>query len=107
MPRGGARAGAGRKPAVNVAANRAISTAVLDRLGELGIPGVKTEADYALHLMKTDKRMAGIIFTDCLNRKYGKPAQAVIAEGKLTIEVVEVGAANHPTAEAGTAQKVM
>lgn len=108
--RGGKRAGSGRKPSVAgaLAVSRSIATEVLSRLGELGVPGVKTQADFALHLMRTDKRATLPIFFDMLNRAHGKAAQAVIAEGKLVIEVVEMrGREYNAATEADEAQRIM
>ena len=80
---------------------------VLGRLGELGIPGVKTEADYILHCMKTMKGAAIPLFCDVRNRAHGKPAQAIIAEGKLVLEVREMSSGNHSATEASDTEKVM
>jgi hypothetical protein len=104
--RGGFRENAGRRrKATNI--DPATSNEVLNRLGELGIPGVKTKADYVLHLMKTDKHYAGLLFLDMLNRSEGKPAQARMAQGTLTINVKEMTAGNHSAAEAGPSTQVM
>jgi hypothetical protein len=107
--RGGKRPGAGRKaiPVTVKEANKSTSVEILDRLSELGIPNVTTEADYALHLMKSDTKLATMIFMDCRNRKWGRAPQAIIAEGKLTIEVKELGSGNSPSAETDTTSQVM
>lgn len=106
--RGGSRPGAGRKrtstPAV---VQQSAAVEVLGRLSELGIPGVKTEADYILHCMKTMKGAAIPLFCDVRNRAHGKPAQAVIAEGKLVLEVVEIKSADHSSAETGETSQIM
>lgn len=106
--RGGRRTGAGRKATkpAGLAVQKSVALEVLSRLEELGIPRVKTEADYVLHLMKNGKNPEAL-FTDMLNRAHGKPAQAVIAEGKLVLEVRELSSGNHPAAEAGASSQIM
>lgn len=107
--RGGGGRGQGRKPSkgAGLQIQKSVALEVLSRIEELGIPKVKTEADYCLHLMKTEKARAPVLFVDMLNRAHGKPAQAVIAEGKLTIEVIEVPGADSSAAEADPASKIM
>ncbi len=105
-PRGGHRANAGRKRKT-AAIDTATSNEVLSRLGELGIPGVKTKADYILYLMRTDARHGGMLFLDMLNRSEGKPAQARIAQSNMEIFVREIGAGTATATETGVAEKVM
>lgn len=104
--RGGRRENAGRKRHA-AAIDRATSNEVLARLAELGIPGVKSKADYVLHLMKTDKHYGGMLFLDMLNRSEGKPAQARIAQSNMEILVREISAGTDTATEAGVAEKIM
>jgi hypothetical protein len=107
--RGGCRpnAGAKRKNAIGEAVQRSVAVEVLNRLPELKLVGVRTEADYVLYRMREFPREAGVLFTDMLNRAHGKPAQSVIAEGKLTIEVVELGSADHSSTQTKTAAGIV
>ena len=59
------------------------------------------------HRLSTDKRIRYDADVYLTNRRDGKPAESVIAEGKLTIEVKEIRAGDHPAAEAGAAAQVM
>lgn len=106
--RGGKREGAGRRPKVALGgATQAIAVEVLNRLDELKIPGVKTKADYALHLMRNDKKAAYDLFVDMLNRSDGKPAQSVIAQGSIEVLVREIPGGDNTAAETGAAEKIM
>jgi hypothetical protein len=86
MPRGGARPGAGRKrtrlPKVDKK-DTGFAGRVLARIGELGIEGVATPEDYALWLLKWDKR--GEAFRDLLNREYGKAPQQIKLSGEIDV----------------------
>jgi hypothetical protein len=84
MPRGGKRAGAGRRrlrPEALPEGNKDFATRVLARVGKPGwtdyadINKVKSDEDYALHLLagKFNQEM----FRHLLDRRFGKPIQSV------------------------------
>jgi hypothetical protein len=86
MPRGGSRPGAGRKRKPVIPITGDVARAVLGRLGELGIPGVSTPADYVLYLLKAnDIRIQAETFRDTMNRAYGRPVQAVTVDEKVEV----------------------
>ena len=103
MGSGGKREGAGRKAkSVITGVTQGIAVEVLRRLEELKIPGVKTKADYALHLMRTDKKASYDLFVDMLNRADGKPAQSIIAQGSIEVVVREISGSDGDSSSAQT-----
>ena len=104
---GGKRANAGRTRTNDLVVPKELAQKVLDRIGELRIRGIKDEADYALHLLKSkDERIRKEVFVNLLDRAYGKPPQSAElpkqnagTEGfKVTVEYI--GRANPPATEA-------
>ena len=60
------------------------------------------------HRLSSDKRIRYDADVYLTNRRDGKPAESVIAEGKLVIEVIEKdGRADSPSAEAEALSKIM
>ena len=57
------------------------------------------------HRLSPDKRIRYEADVYLTNRRDGKPAEAIIAEGKLTIEVVELDPANYAAAQADLTTK--
>jgi hypothetical protein len=99
MPRGGKRPNAGRrrnKPeAEDGKLTKGFASRVLARIRELDLKDdnghvIKNAEDYALQILRAGDAEARAFFRNLLDRQYGKPAQAVVSEGKLTIEVVEL-----------------
>jgi hypothetical protein len=59
------------------------------------------------HRLSTDRRIQYDADVYLTNRRDGKPAESIIAEGKLEIIVREEGAGDHSATEAGLPEKVM
>jgi hypothetical protein len=59
------------------------------------------------HRLSTDRRIQYDADVYLTNRRDGKPAESIIAEGKLEIIVREEGAGSYSATEAGSAEKVM
>lgn len=59
------------------------------------------------HRLSSDRRIQYDADVYLTNRRDGKPAESIIAEGKLEIIVREIGAGNHSATEASEAEKVM
>jgi hypothetical protein len=96
-----------------IAADKSVATAVLASLDEVAI------WRFLLHTDKLEDRTKRDLLTSkerdqigdhmeyLTNRRDGKPAESIIAEGKLEITVREISAGNHPATEASDAEKVM
>lgn len=81
MPRGGKRAGAGRRKNTtdDGAVGKGFATRVLSRIKELNLKSINSAEDYALDILKRQS-LAGedSFFRYMVDRQFGKPVQATI-----------------------------
>jgi hypothetical protein len=107
MPKGGKRNGAGRKPKprIPIVATKSIASRVLAAKPANDWPG---EEERWMELLNArDDRLRFDVLRYLTDRRDGKPAESVIAEGKLVIEVREIGSGDRAAAEAGAAAPIM
>lgn len=91
--RGGAGRGQGRKPKpkIEAVASKEISVLVLSKVDEVKLWSEYLHAEKKLDALTDLERKERQFALDRLtNRKYGLPAQQVIAGGKIVLEVVEL-----------------
>jgi hypothetical protein len=113
--RGGARKGAGRPAKAKPLAitDKSVASAVLATLDEIAVWRFLLHADALEDPAKRDKLTAkerdqiGDHMEYLTNRRDGKPAESIIAEGKLEIIVKEMHVGAGFTTEAGDVEKVM
>jgi hypothetical protein len=109
----GTRVGRPPKAKIIATADKSVASAVLATLDEVAVwrfllHAEKLEDPKKRDLLTSKERdQIGDHMEYLTNRRDGKPAESIIAEGKLEIVVREISAGNHSATETGDAEKVM
>jgi hypothetical protein len=109
----GKRVGRPPKAKIVASADKSVASAVLGTLDEIAVWRFLLHADALADpekrklLTAGERHEIGDHMEYLTNRRDGKPAESIIAEGKLEIIVREEGAGDYSTTETGSAEKVM